>query len=323
MSMEIVAGDIGGTNARFAIAEIAEGRVVRLGEPVMLRASEHASLATSWAAFGAILGRELPRAAAIAVACPVTGDLLKLTNSPWVIRPATLAQELGLDAVTLINDFGAIGHAVSHLGPDHLHHLAGPDVPLPVEGVVSVVGPGTGFGVAHVLRQGGQSHIMECEGGHADFAPLDTLEDAILAQLRKRYNRVSVERVVAGPGLKNIYEALAAIEGRTVMLNEDKELWTRAIDGTDALAVAAMGRFCLALGSIAGDIALTQGAQAVVIAGGVVPRIAHLLPQSGFAERFSAKGRFEKMMSEIPVKLITHPQPGLLGVAAAFAALHR
>ena len=319
-SVEIVAGDIGGTNARFAIAEIADGQVCNLGEPITLHTSDYASLAICWEAFGKTLNRPLPRAAALAVASPITGEFLKLTNNPWVIRPASLKQELNVDALTIINDFGAIGHALSQLSPVHLHHVTGPEQGLPTEGVITIVGPGTGFGVAHVLRRAGQAHVIECEGGHMDFAPLDSVEDAILLNLRQRYTRVSVERIISGLGLRNIYEALAAIEGRAVQAYDDAELWTQAIAGTDPLAVAALGRFCLSLGAVTGDFVLAQGAAAVVIAGGIVPRIAHLLPRSGFAERFIAKGRFEHMMSGIPVKLITHPQPGLLGVAAAFAA---
>jgi glucokinase len=321
-SFEIVAGDIGGTHARYAIAEIVDGRVVRLGEPVTLLTRDYASLATSWEAFGRALGRDLPRAAALAVACPIVGEVLKLTNNPWVIRPGRLKQELGVEAVTLVNDFGAVGHAVAALGGEAFRHLAGPDRALPEDGVITVIGPGTGFGVAHVLRRGGQAHVIECEGGHIDFAPLDTLEDAILAQLRQRFTRVSVERIVSGPGLLNLYEALAAIEGRPVTIRDDKALWAQAMAGQDSLAAAALQRFCLSLGSVAGDLALAQGAEAVVIAGGIVPRIAEALPGSGFAQRFTAKGRFETMMAGMPIKLITHPQPGLLGAAAAFAAAH-
>ncbi len=321
-AQEIVAVDIGGTHARFAIAAIAGGRVLRLSAPVTLLTSDYASFTSSWDAFGRSLDQPLPRAASIAVASPIVGDVLKLTNNPWVIRPASLQQELHLDALMLLNDFGAMGHAVSHMTAADLHHLTGPDIALPETGIITVIGPGTGFGVAHVLRQGGTAHVIACEGGHIDFAPLDRLEDAILVHLRKRYRRVSVERLVSGPGLANIYEALAAIEGQAVQTGDDKSLWTRAIAGTDRLARAALDRFCLSLGAVAGDLALAHGASAVVITGGIGPRIAELLPHSGFADRFVAKGRFERMMADIPVKLITHPQPGLLGVAAAFAAAH-
>src|ERR1700733_4616586 len=261
-AQEIVVGDIGGTHARFALAEIAGRHVVKLGEPVTLLARDYVSLAASWAAFGRMLGRDLPRAAALAVATPITGEVLKLTNNPWVIRPGALKQELGVDVVTLVNDFGAVGHALSALRPEDFSHLAGPDRELPENGVITVIGPGTGFGVAQVLRRGGQAHVIECEGGHIDFAPLDALEDAILARLRQRFTRVSAERIVAGPGLLNIYEALAVIEGRPVMVRDDKALWTLAVSGEDSLATAALQRFCLSLGAVTGDLALAQGASA-------------------------------------------------------------
>jgi glucokinase len=317
--VELVAADIGGNHARFALANVERGRVTKLNEAVTLRTAEHASLPNAWEIFGERLGRALPRAVAIAVACPIAGDVLKLTNNPWIIRPALIAERLGVDRVTLINDFGAVGHAVVQVGSEHLRHLCGPDRPLPERGVISIIGPGTGLGVAHVLRREGRNHVIECEGGHIDYAPLDDIEDAILARLRQRYRRVSVERIVSGPGLANIYEGLAAIEGRAVQTGDNKALWTAALAGEDKLAVVALDRFCMVLGSIAGDVALAQGANAVVIAGGLGLRIADLLPRSGFASRFTAKGRFERIMSTIPVKVITHPQPGLFGAAAAFA----
>jgi glucokinase len=187
---------------------------------------------------------------------------------------------------------------------------------------VTILGPGTGLGVAHVLRHEDRNHVIECEGGHIGYAPLDSIEDAMLARLRRRYRRVSVERIVSGPGLANIYEALAAIEGRSVEAMDDKALWAAALSGEDGLAAVALDRFCMILGSVAGDIALSQGAKAVIIAGGLGQRLVDVLPRSGFASRFTAKGRFEPMMAAIPVKVITHPQPGLFGAAAAFAEEH-
>jgi glucokinase len=173
-----------------------------------------------------------------------------------------------------------------------------------------------------VLRHKNTYHVIESEGGHIDFAPLDSIDDALLARLRARYRRVSAERVCSGPGLANIYESLAALEGRAIPPLDDKILWAAALDGSDSLAVTALGRFCLALGSVAGDLALAQGAQGMVIGGGVGTRIAKILPDSGFASRFTAKGRLEAMLAAIPVKLISHPQPGLFGAAAAFAMEH-
>lgn len=320
--MELVSVDIGGTHARFAIAEVAHGKVVALGEAVTLKTAEYASLQTAWQAFGERLDRPMPRAAAIAVASPIDGDLIKLTNNPWIIRRALVKERLEVDDYVLINDFGAIGHAVAQMPHHAFLHLSGPNQPFPTDGVLTVCGPGTGLGVAQVLRTPHGYHVLETEGGHVDFAPLDTLEDAMLKRLRRTFNRVSTERIVAGPGIVTIYETLAEIEGRAVQRLDDKAIWTQALEGQDSLALAALDRFCLCLGAVAGDLALAHGAHGVVIAGGLGLRLKDHLARSGFGERFAAKGRFQSRMAALPVKLITHPQPGLFGAAAAFAQDH-
>ena len=320
---QIVAVDIGGTHARFAIAEVADGAVRSLGEVCTLKTGEHASLTTAWEVFRARNGGALPPAAAIAFAGPVQGELLKLTNNPWVLRPARIPGELGVEKLTIVNDFGAVAHSVAQLPDDDYLHLCGPQGGLPREGVISVIGPGTGLGVAQLLRRGGGYEVIETEGGHIDFAPLDSIEDRILASLRERYRRVSVERLVAGMGLAHIYGVLAAIEGRPIENRDEKGLWTAALTGIDSLASAALARYCLCLGSVAGDLALAHGATGVAIAGGLGLRLAGHLPGSGFRDRFIAKGRFERRMDDMPVKLLTYGQPGLFGAAAAFALEHR
>jgi glucokinase len=316
----VVAVDIGGTHARFAIAEVQDGRVLALGEATTLKTAEHASFQTAWQEFERLNGKALPRAAAIAIAGPVDADVIKLTNNPWIIRRSMVCEKLNVDSFVIVNDFGAVGHAVAQAGAEHFHHLTGPEQDFATDGTLSIIGPGTGLGVAHLWRKGAAYHVQATEGGHIDFAPLDAIEDAVLARLRNRYRRVSVERVVSGPGLIDLYETLAAIEGRAVQQYDDKTLWQMGLSGEDSLAAAAVDRFCLSLGSVAGDITLAQGGFAgVVIAGGLGLRIKDSLIRSGFAERFRAKGRFEALMSTIPVKLITHPQPGLFGAAAAYA----
>lgn len=315
---EIVVMDIGGTHARFAIATLDAGKVVSLTEEITLKCSEHASLSLAWEAYGRQLGRPIPKEASMAIACPISGDILKMTNNPWVIQPSQLASRLNLDNFVIVNDFGAVGHAVAQIGPEYMQHLCGPDRDLPSEGTISVIGPGTGLGAACVLRRKDHYHVMETEGGHIDFAPLDSLEDRILAAMRERFRRVSIERIVSGPGLTNIYEVIAELQDMPITLKDNRILWTTAIEGTDTLASAALERFCLSLGAVAGDSALSHKATGVVIAGGLGLRLANLLPHSGFAERFVAKGRFETWMSDIPVKIITHPQPGLYGAAAAY-----
>jgi len=318
----VAVADVGGTHARFALAQLDGNRVASLGEPVTLKTAEHGSFQLAWQEFGRRTGSDLPNELALSFAGPVGGDVLKLTNNPWVIRPALMKERLGVDRFVIVNDFGAVAYAVATLPDEHFSQICGPDRPLPKEGVISIVGPGTGLGVAALLRKKDHYEVIETEGGHVDFAPLDSLEDKIVTQLRRNFRRISVERVASGQGLRNLYEALAAIEGRDLTFHDDKELWAAALAGTDSLANAALDRLCLSLGAVAGDMALAQGASSVVIAGGVGLRLAEYLPRSGFRDRFIAKGRFERRMDEMPVKLITHPQPGLFGAAAAFAKEH-
>ena len=317
---ELVAIDVGGTHARFALASVSDTGI-ELGEPLVLGSQAHASFDSAWAEFRRLRGGPLPRDAALALAGPVTGETITFASIPhWSIRREGLEQRLGMDRIVLVNDFEAVGHAVARAAPEHLRHLAGPEIDLPPSGTLSVVGPGTGLGVAHVWRDGrGAYRVQATEGGHVDFAPVDAVDDAILARLRPRHRRVSVERVVSGPGIVAIYETLATMEGQPVVPAEDKAIWTRAASGEDPLAVAAVERFCLSLGSVAGDLALAQGACGVVIAGGVAQRLADRIARSGFAARFAAKGRFAGLMASLSVKLIVHPQPGLYGAAAAFA----
>ena len=323
MSETIVVADVGGTNARFALAEVDAGQVLSVGEPVTMLTAEHASFQTAWQAFERQSGGSLPLALALSFAGPVGGEVLKLTNNPWVIRPALMEDRLGVTRFTIVNDFGAIGHAVAALGDEHLRHVRGPDGPLPATGMTTIVGPGTGLGVAQLLRTEHDYHVVETEGGHIDFAPLDPIEDQLLDFLRHRHRRVSIERVASGQGLANLYEVLAGIEGEALVSRDDKALWAAAIDGSDPIAVAALDRFFLSLGAVAGDLALAHGANAVVIAGGLGYRLRDRFATSGFADRFIAKGRFERRMQAIPVKLVIHPQPGLYGAAAAFAKDHR
>lgn len=320
--MDLVALDIGGTHARFALASVEANGAISLDEPVTLKTGDYVSLQTAWEDFKRRVSGEVPRAAAIALAGPVTGDVVRLTNNSWTIHTGRVDEQLGLDSVTVLNDFAAVAHAAARADDDDFLDLAGPAGPLPERGTISVIGPGTGLGVAHFHRFDGGYHVQATEGGHIDFAPVDRIDDAILKRLRKRHRRVSVERIVSGPGIVEIHAALAALEQRTVPELDDRTIWERGLSGEDSLAAAAVERFCLALGSVAGDYALAHGAAGVVIAGGLGFRIRETLRNSGFAERFRFKGRYEQMMTGLPVKLITHPQPGLFGAAAAFAKEH-
>lgn len=316
---DLVALDIGGTHARFALATIGQDGTISLDDPVTLKTGEFASLQTAWDEFERRCGCQLPQAASIAIAGPVTGETVRMTNNSWVIQTGRIDEQLGLEHAMVLNDFAAVAHAVARADADDFSHLTGPDTPLPRTGAITVIGPGTGLGVAQLWRDGSEYRVQPTEGGHIDFAPVDAVDDAILARLRKLHRRVSVERIVSGPGIVDIYQALAAIEGRAVPEQTDKAIWEAGMSGEDSLAAAAVERFCMALGSTASDLALAHGSVAVVIAGGLGLRLRDVLPHSDFAGRFRFKGRYEQMMAGMPVKLITHPQPGLFGAAAAFA----
>jgi glucokinase len=316
--MKLVAVDLGGTHARFAIAELHGDRRPTLSAIRKYRAIDHASLGDAWASYAEDVGVALPDAASIAVAGPVDGELIRFTNNSWVIRPATLAAEFGIGDVRLFNDFAAVAAAVGVLATDELAYIGGPEGPLPPAGVTTVIGPGTGLGVAQLLRRGGRSTVIATEGGHIDFAALDGFEEQLLARLRERHRRVSVERIVSGPGLADIRSTLAMIGNEPIVPMDDATAWAAACEARDRISVAALDRFVMAFGAVAGDLALAHGANAVAITGGLANRIEDKLKGPLFNDRFRAKGRFEARMASFPIRLARHPEPGLLGAAAAF-----
>lgn len=317
MSAELVAIDVGGTHARFALATTGADGAIALGEPVTLGTQDYQGLEGAWADYADRVGTSLPRAAAIAIAGPVAGDVVPMTNSRWVLRISAFRQAVGLDAVTVLNDFGAVAHAAARAADDMLVHVAGPVAPLPAHGTVSVLGPGTGVGIAYYHRWPGGYHVQATEGGHIGFAPQDAFEDRLLTDLRARHGRVPTEGVNAGPGIVGIYRALGG--GETA---DDRTLWQNGLTGEDSLASEAIDRFCASLGSLAGDYALVHGANAVVLAGSLCQRLGNRLRAGEFHSRFCAKPRYEAMMAGISIKLLNHPQPGLYGAAAAFQREH-
>jgi len=317
---QIVVADIGGTHARFARARLEASCPPVIETPRIYRVADYPSLSACWQRFARDDGyTALPDRAAIAFAGPVTRETIRLTNSNWVIRRDHLARDLGLTQVQLVNDFEAVAHAVSRLSAEAMPALFGPDLPMPHSGTVTVIGPGTGLGVAMIAFSRGKTQIIATEGSHMDFPPLDALEDGVLASLRRKYLRVSNERIISGPGLNNLYAALAEAGGGRVEILPDADLWGAALDGSNRLAREALHRFCLSLGAVAGDLALAHGAHSVVLAGGLMQRLRDfLVSESGFHGRFTAKGRSADLMRAIPVRLATLPDIGLLGAATAW-----
>ena len=245
MSTDLVSVDIGGTHARFAIATVDDDGTITLGKPETLHTEEHASFQTAWEDFRQRMRGSLPPRISMAIAGPVGGEVIRFTNNPWIIRPALVREKLGVENYCIVNDFEAVAHAVARAPDDQFLHLTGPDRSLTPDGTISVLGPGTGLGVAHLWRSGGDYRVQATEGGHIDFAPLDEVEERLLSHLRARFGRVSVERVVSGPGLRAFAETLAAMDGMAAPEGNDTALWTRALAGEETLLRRALDRTTL------------------------------------------------------------------------------
>jgi glucokinase len=311
--------DVGGTNARFALTDAQRG-APRLSHQRSLPCAEFASLQHAAEHYLENIGKR-PACAAIAVASPGGGDEIRLTNRAWSFSRRELQKSLGLDQLDILNDFGAVAWAVPALGAADIETLHGEHGPPPC-GPVSVLGPGTGFGVALLTGDAAAGwNVIETEGGHVSFAPLGDEERQIAMWLNARFDRVSNERLLSGTGLSHIDAALAsdgdlshALDQRAAF-RDPAEIVDAALAGHDLIARRALARFCAVLGSVAGDAALIHGARTVMIAGGIVPRFIPFLRSSAFRERFLAKGRMTAYLESVAIRVITHAAPGLLGAA--------
>jgi len=319
--------DIGGTNARFALTDLCAPHPDLL-EQRALRNADFASLQHAAEHYLAQVGAK-PSRAAIAVACPVGADEIRLTNRAWSFSRSELKRRLGLESLDMINDFGAVAWAVPALASDDVVTLHGAhDAPL--RGPVSVLGPGTGLGVAMLVGDDARGwQVVETEGGHVSFAALGDEEQTIARWMTAKFGRVSNERLLCGAGLSHIDAALAAGDDLSSALDpraqfrDPAAIVEAALDGHDLVARRTLARFCAVLGSVAGDAALIHGARTVMIAGGIVPRFIPFLRSSAFRERFLAKGRFAAWLESVTIRVITHPNPGLLGAAMALRAATR
>lgn len=312
--------DIGGTNARFALADCAAASPLRDDSVREFKVADFPSLADA-AKHYLEQADASARNGVFAVAGRVDGDEARITNHPWVISLSRTREALGFDGLKLVNDFAAQAMAVSLLTPADVMSVGGvawSPVAHAVSRTYAVIGPGTGLGVGGLLMRDGRRHPLESEGGHISFSPGTPEEMQVLERLSRQFGRVSNERLICGPGLVNIHRALCEIDGIDPGLLQPSDITTRAAQG-DALCMRTLDVFCAVFGAIAGDLVLTLGAwDGVFLTGGLVPRVLDNLQHSGFRQRFEHKGRFSSAMARIPTLAITHPQPGLLG-AAAFA----
>lgn len=312
-----VIADIGGTHARFALVD-EQGET---SSPQVMRCGDYAGPAEAASAFLAAHGGPSPRFAAFAVASPITGDVVDLTNSAWHFSIADVQSRLGVEQLKVINDFTAVALSVRHLDASHLIKLGGGEA---VEGCpIAVLGPGTGLGVsALVCDSAGLWTALATEGGHITMAATSEREDSVLAVLRRRFGHVSAERVLSGPGLVNLYEALAGLHGVPAAFNTPDAISQRALDGSSPLCREALDMFFVMLGTVASNLALSVGARGgVYIAGGILPRMQAAFAQSGFRRRFEDKGRFQAYLTAIPSWLVVHPQPAFAGLSGLALSL--
>jgi glucokinase len=266
-------------------------------------------------------GRRRPAAAVLAVAGPVVGGEIEFTNLDWRVSEAELIGAFELHEARLINDFAAQALAAPVLSGDDLR-VIGPALKGSESAPVVVLGAGTGFGVSLLVRTPRGDLPVASEGGHAAFAPYDGVEAAIWASLRRTHGRVSIERLLSGPGLYALYRGLAEVHGAQVVHRDEKAVLQAGQEDGDELAGETLDRFCEILGSVAGDIALTCGARGgVYVSGGLAPRMAERLNAGGFRRRFEDKGRLSDYCREIPTCLIVHPYAALVGAARALAQL--
>jgi glucokinase len=308
--------DVGGSNARFAWETAG-----RLDHVQTLSVAEHADIAAAARSYLNWLERRLgdtyrpPVAAALAVAAAVSGDWVELTNSGWSFSRADLQRELKLRHLLVLNDFEALALSLPGLRADQLRAHA----ELPVaNGMLAVIGPGTGLGVAGVVRTSQGWIALPGEGGHATLAPADDFESALLAWVRRDYEHVSAERLLSGIGLPLLHAAVAGVQGQAVSTLAAEQVVEHGLSGQDPLCSRTLDVFCALLGGFAGSVALTLGARGgVYVGGGIVPRLGDRFFASAFRERFEAKGRLRPYLSQIPTALITDTLAALGGAAAA------
>ena len=312
-------GDVGGTNARFALID-AEGRVRNLH---IYSAAKYASLNEIIADYlERTMGRKHPPRAAIAVAGPVLDGEIEFTNLDWQVSEGELLAQFEFEAVRLMNDFAAQALACPMLGGDSLRVL-GPALRGAEGAPMVVLGAGTGFGVAGLARSERGDMAVATEGGHAAFAPSDDVEVEIWSRFRARHGRVSIERILSGRGIFELYGVLGELRQAEAGLADEKAVFAAAGQG-DALASETLDRFGAILGSVAGDLALSFGARGgVFISGGIAPRMADRLVSGAFRERFEDKGRLGAYVRQIPTSLVVHPYPAIIGAARELAMMER
>lgn len=309
----VLVGDIGGTNARFALAYPGK---VGLHHLETLQCAEYDNLQAAATAYLARSGQPQVDEVCLAVASPIQDTWVEMTNNHWRFDTAEVASAMGWRQFQVINDFLALALGVPQVAPEKLVKVCGgtgdPDRAR------LVIGPGTGLGVAGLVPHQGSWIALPSQGGHVEFAPRDGRELAILQILQGQFGRVSAERILCGAGLVNLYRAHAQIEDTNALFENPGDILQAALASTDPLARKSLEHFSEIMGRVAGDAALTMGSLGgVYLCGGIIPRFVEFFCQSGFQKSFEDKGRMRKLMEQTPVHIVTEPYAGLLGAAEA------
>jgi len=316
-----IVADIGGTNARFAL--VTEGlkgpegvaRDLEFERVEFLKGADFASFEDAFQAYLQRLDGEKPTGACVAIAGPISGDHVAMTNLPWSFSQRDIADKFGLDHFEAINDYTALALSTSQLSAAGLESVV--EGKRENFGNKTVFGPGSGLGVAGLVHGNGKWVPVPSEGGHVNVPVSAPLEIEILAYLAKKHGHVSAEMCLSGPGLENIYEAVASIHGTAPQKRNAKDISSLALSGDDQTSHEALSAFCAILGSLAGNLVLTYGAKGgAYIAGGIVPRFVEFLRNSEFEARFRDKGVMSKYLNNVPVDVIVHDKPAFLGAAA-------
>jgi glucokinase len=311
--------DIGGTNARFAL-ETAPGRIELIE---VLACAGYPTLADALRAYLAapalaVAGVGPIRHAALAIANPVVDDLVRMTNHHWQFSIAALKRECGFEPLVVENDFSALARALPHLGEHHTRQVGGGSPRA--HSALGLLGAGTGLGVSGLVPCAEGWSALRSEGGHVNFSPADETEIAILRFAWAEFDHVSAERLLSGVGLELIYRALAHHTGQPDLRLGAAEISRRALAGECALCDQVIDAFCGMLGTVAGNLAITLGAQGgIYIGGGIVPRLGERFASSSFRRRFEQKGRFVHYLAQVPTWVITAEYPAFLGVSAILA----
>ncbi len=309
--------DIGGTHARFAI-ECFERRIIN--DVIIYSVSQHDSLDNVIDTFlndVEILGlwQPYPTGACFTVAGAVDKPVIRFTNSGWQFTKSQVSEKLGGISIEIINDFEGVARSIPYLSPKDWYELDMSEGKSSGQNF-AILGPGTGLGVAGLISYQGDYKVISGEGGHVDFAPINDEEFGVFKYLESRFGRVSLERLLSGEGIVNIYSALSEGVKNSVRILDEVAIGKAADSGEDEFCVEVMNLFFSILGSAAGNLALTFGARGgVYIAGGIVPRYISLLEKSTFRSRFEDKGRYQAYLQEIPIRIITRSDAGLIGAA--------